>query len=1410
MPSPLKPFDPGGYQHYNLSLTKLSMCESPLNQISEPPGYRDMGKGVEYCQGARIATPCGMQGSRLPTNVTYNTDVTDTLLHEQSGDTASDGLWDAATTSWGGDSFYLLDDFNYTLVLIPSEEYVNILSASTLWTHTILHASLNLYGGRAHFTKKEILYQFLGEAGLDEGVLVRMIRENVRGMPKGVTEKSVRAYWRDIGPDSTKLLSSITKLRQVERDYDIPIKDLLPNQSITIDQFFSQISMVKNSSGRAETIPALNGDTKVLIAVDTKSGSVRQYTRKRFKNPENLLENIIDDYGTLLEIWTDDSFVTIESLAMCKRRRVKLLQFVPGQHNIYGGRVEGIGRWVKEGAQTCWNKILQVIKQGGIDKLKAKRLWRHCWIFAVQVINLRPSLHDKSIMRFFFVYGRNFSLINDCMMPFMTPLIVHKLLPTDTGRGAQVYYLCRSITVGTGIVVYDPITEATSVVAPFKVYTHDANKGTSAELTEVATELHGRFAPVPGVTATAAIPLSPTLGLPLGAPIGVAGGGSGISAVQKTVQDSQVTEHRGPTKRSINKAKEDKANAAKAATADALRGKAVSDRDRRRAQHTIVAEAAIRAKDTVLLAQLRIDDDLAAHAASDELFKARSNPVMLEFGSEDHGDTRDVSASPTHELNTLSSTQSSTNSTSLFTDEASARKAGSVIFDTDPDGVHSREDEAVLEAFSRSQMLTCILGEEIEYSEKRVYLEDLIGDYNVLRNLQDAKEVEEARLDITDPNQRPPKPTPPGPSARKLDVRWQKAMRREIDKIMQYDVMVELPKDDRGKYVYPKDAIVQRILDVAEYKWKKDPDTGIDCWLECIRLVADGSMDLRPDNFYALTPDRTILFVLLAIVASLGHPSDTADVERAYLNAFSLDKNLVIIAGDHMFPLPRASLLIMALYGTKRAALGWEVKADAIMESLDYKRMRIARGIYLKFHQETGALIRAYRHSDDFYLTSPDQIINSQQGDLIRGKIGMSPFVVPTRFLGLECERIHHITGLPDTLGKLILLRQTAKIEQAEVLFELAFEKYFPRKDRQVSTPVPLDYNIDVSLLSPLMARPCDKKEKLLMQSIVGTEIWLTSSVCRWGTFATYVSASSTSTPIIRDLYNALYHLKFIIQEKHTPLVLGGDFPIDIRGTSDCSLGTGRKGKSVITWNASLNEKAGAVGAFTTSTNFALCNISHGETESMVKCTHLQVYIRNVLEELGYLSGDSKPVLVQGDNKASISFAHGGPVSNLSRHLNQRVMAIRNYCEEGVATYEHIPTELNTADLGTKAMGPGLFRMHARNLQGHRLLDSLPIKIRGYKEIAIPELDEDLVQLIDTLAIDSGMGSDFDTMVLAELLHMQEEEQFVNEINWTVNDYFLSNAYLFRLDVSSAEEQPVLMATDENGSVPALSEWINN
>jgi hypothetical protein len=234
-----------------------------------------------------------------------------------------------------------------------------------------------------------------------------------------------------------------------------------------------------------------------------------------------------------------------------------------------------------------------------------------------------------------------------------------------------------------------------------------------------------------------------------------------------------------------------------------------------------------------------------------------------------------------------------------------------------------------------------------------------------------------------------------------------------------------------------------------------------------------------------------------------------------------------------------------------------------------------------------------------------------------------------------------------------------------------------------------------------------------------------------------------------------------------------------------------------------MNELAGSVGSFTTSTNFALCNIMHGETESMVKATHLLLYIKNAGVELGY-QDIPETVLVEGDNQAAINWVYGGATSNLSRHFTQRIMAIRDYGARGIAEYVHIPTDKNVSDLGTKAMGPGLFNTHARNIQGHRLLDKLPIKIKGVRDISVP-VAEDLVEIINCLAIDSGMGTDFDLLVLSELLQMLDEEQMVQEINWTVNDYTLAHAYLFRLEDPSAEEQPLLMATTGEGTAPDMS-----
>ena len=998
-------------------------------------------------------------------------------------------------TYTGGEDFQFMDHIAYPTHFLQLDAYGDLMCNGVLWTQTVLSksldlysqrsvifgATLNMYASRAPFSKLEILYQFLGQSGIDENVLIRLIRENARGLPEGITEKSVRKYWRNIGHDSSHLLSSISRQHQIERDYDIPIETLLPNQSITIDCFDAQFSKVKNSAGRLETVQALNGHLKVLLSVDTKSGSVRLYTCKSIKDPQFILERVVDDYGSLLEVWADKSFVTVESLAMCKRKQVNVHQFVPGQHNVYGGRVEGIGRWVKEGAQTCWNRVLEVVALKDITLLQAKKLWRHCWIFAVQVLNLRGSLHDPSIMRFFFVYGRHFSLVNDCMMPFMTPLIIYKLNPTDTGRGAKAFYLSRSETVGTGIVVYDPVTESTSVVSPFKVSTHDHNKGTPAQLSTVARELHGQFhGDVGGGDAITAIPSVVTPS--------TAGGGDRYTQM---LDDTEIEDTPTPKKKIINKVT---VAEAKRKMMDAAAKKKVekdaqdaSDRDQRQMDRKKVADLAIEAQRVLLdednrqreranafndqyLSRLRQEQDSSQPDVGQSVpntlpatieeatanFRTRIKSIRSHrdetisrertgLRSQATVDKRqsfqpvlgcrsdDDFESDTNDLIRMAVNDVQSNYAFITDLVLAGQSAGDFtgitpgipsVFDSDPDGVHDREDREVMAAFARHQIM-CILSEEMEFSEHRMYLEDLIGDYDVRNEAQEiAEAVEEAKLDTLDPNLRPPKPAVPGPSTRKSSELWIKALRREVDKLIAYDVMIELPKDPiTGLYIRPHDAIIQRLIEVAEYKWKKDPDTGLMRWLECIRIVVDGSKDLRPDSFYALTPDRTILFVILAVVATLGHPSSTADVERAYLNAVSIDKNLVVLAGSHMFPLAAQNLLIKALYGSKAGALGWEKHIDAIMEGLGYERMAIARGVYVKFHQETGDIIRAYRHSDDFYLTCADQLVHHSEGELIRSKIGMYPFIVPYAVLGLECERRHHLTGDIDPLGKLVLVR---------------------------------------------------------------------------------------------------------------------------------------------------------------------------------------------------------------------------------------------------------------------------------------------------------------------------------------------------------------------------------------------------
>jgi hypothetical protein len=137
--------------------------------------------------------------------------------------------------------------------------------------------------------------------------------------------------------------------------------------------------------------------------------------------------------------------------------------------------------------------------------------------------------------------------------------------------------------------------------------------------------------------------------------------------------------------------------------------------------------------------------------------------------------------------------------------------------------------------------------------------------------------------------ERPLKPKAPTRREAIKRAEWVAASAREQQKLIEEQVFLPCPLNANGEPILPDNPVIIPLMDLYEYKWKTDPVTGEERWLECVRIVGNGAHDDRPDEkTYALTPDRSVLFYMLSMGASLGEQAMTGDAIRAYLNALSL------------------------------------------------------------------------------------------------------------------------------------------------------------------------------------------------------------------------------------------------------------------------------------------------------------------------------------------------------------------------------------------------------------------------------------------------------------------------------------------------------------------------------------------
>ena len=96
--------------------------------------------------------------------------------------------------------------------------------------------------------------------------------------------------------------------------------------------------------------------------------------------------------------------------------------------------------------------------------------------------------------------------------------------------------------------------------------------------------------------------------------------------------------------------------------------------------------------------------------------------------------------------------------------------------------------------------------------------------------------------------------------------------------------------------------------------------------------------------------------------------------------------------------------------------------------------------------------------------------------------------------------------------------------------------------------------------------------------------------------------------------------------------------------------------------------------------------MSSQEAEWYAACdaTKAGKYLRNLYQELGIMGNEPMPILE--DNQGCIRFATKSIISSAMRHIDLRYHFIREYLQRGIVTLSSVPTNLNIADIFTKAL----------------------------------------------------------------------------------------------------------------------------
>ena len=463
-----------------------------------------------------------------------------------------------------------------------------------------------------------------------------------------------------------------------------------------------------------------------------------------------------------------------------------------------------------------------------------------------------------------------------------------------------------------------------------------------------------------------------------------------------------------------------------------------------------------------------------------------------------------------------------------------------------------------------------------------------------------------------------------------------------------------------------------------------------------VRLVGDGSKHTTAGNTYSETPTREDFLIFLNLIAVRSWNLYHIDESRAFLNSPRQDTCPLVakIKG-----IPTFWNITGALYGLRTSTKDHAATADARLRGQGFTPTYGSKSVYRRVQLVEGirTVTLCFRYVDDYFFTSNDDDLLEEEIRVMKTKLAYSEMQKnPSAALGMDLTY--------DKSNCTISLCMSKKIEEMrELLFKTDSVRHYRTpldKGRYIISDSDFEsenyaYGDDREFL--------DKDGVNLYMKVVGSLVWINGvrfDIC----FALSYLTWFTTRPRKHHLEVAKRVAAYLLHTKDIPLILGGKDEIKIYASSDASLTTGPKGKSVIGTILRFNPKSGAVRAKTKAMLSVALSSFEGEIGGLLESFRHSARFRNFWSEIDGLSDEVLDRDIECDNNSAVNWICGNADGSGIKHAEMKLYYMQDEYRNGGVDVRWIDGKNMVCDAMTKAVPRKAFEAYRHNVQGLGLI----------------------------------------------------------------------------------------------------------